>query len=202
MSDTQADLAALARVTGATVTVVLLKEGLRNVGRRGGRARRAGQPSTAGRVFTRRLLPAREDLAISGWPASARSTRATVERMPPGSVAVVDPMDVPDAGVFGAILCARMRNRRVLGLLADRVARGAGGVLGTGLTFASRREPVAGGGVTVFPDDDDAVLDAAPGQERLEGCITSEMERGLPLPGLCPADAARRARDEASVHGR
>ena len=116
-------------------------------------------------------------------------------------------------------------------MVTDGVVRDAGGVLATGLpvwcqgtaappsvsglTFAGWQEPVACGGVAVFPDDvivadDDgavliphalvgAVLEAAPEQERLEGWIMSEVERGVPLPGLYPPDAASRGRYDASA---
>ena len=49
--------------TTATLTTVLLKKGLRNVWLRGTRPLRAGQPRKAGRAFTLRFVPAREDLA-------------------------------------------------------------------------------------------------------------------------------------------
>jgi regulator of RNase E activity RraA len=82
-----------------------------------------------------------------------------------------------------------------------------------GLTFVDWQQPVGCGGVAVFPDDvivvdqDGAVcipagllpkvLDAAPEQERLEGWIMTEVERGLALPGLYPANAETKARYEA-----
>jgi hypothetical protein len=39
---------------------------------------------------------------------------------------------------------------------------------------------------------------AGPEKERLEAWIMGEVERGVPLPGLYPPDAATRARYEAS----
>jgi regulator of RNase E activity RraA len=42
------------------------------------------------------------------------------------------------------------------------------------------------------------VLDAAPEQERMEGWIMREVERGVPLPGLYPMNAETRARYEAA----
>ena len=58
---------ALAGVSTATLTTVLLKQGLRNVWMRGTRPLRADQPRLVGRAFTLRFVPAREDLAT---PAS------------------------------------------------------------------------------------------------------------------------------------
>jgi len=83
-----------------------------------------------------------------------------------------------------------------------------------GLTFVAWQQPVGCGGVAVFPDDvvvvdDDgavlipaALLDQivpiAVEQERLEGWIMGEVERGAALPGLYPPDEANRTRYEAS----
>jgi regulator of RNase E activity RraA len=61
-----------------------------------------------GRAFTLRFVPAREDLATPESWGSPISTRAAIEAMPEGCVAVVDAMGVDDAGIFGDILCARM----------------------------------------------------------------------------------------------
>jgi regulator of RNase E activity RraA len=171
---------ALAGVTTATLTTVLLKKGLRNVWMRGSRALRAGQGRHVGRAFTLRFVPAREDLATpESWGAPI-STRAAIEAMPAGCLVVVDAMGVSDAGIFGDILCARMVKRGVAGLVTDGVVRDVAGVLATGLpiwcngvaappsvaglTFVGWQQPVGCGGVAVFPndvvvaDDDGAVL--------------------------------------------
>lgn len=221
--------AALAGVSTATLTTVLLKKGLRNVWMRGTRPLRAGQPRLVGRAFTLRFVPAREDLATPESWASPKSTRAAIEAMPPGCIAVVDAMGVTDAGIFGDILCARMARRGVAGLVTDGVVRDAAGVLATGLpvwcqgvaappsvaglTFVNWQEPIGCGGVAVFPDDVvvvdddgavlipagllDEVVATAVEQERLEGWIMGEVERGASLPGLYPPDAANKARYEA-----
>ena len=51
-------------ITTATLTTVLLKKGLRNVWLRGTRPIAATQPRVAGRAFTLRFVPAREDLSL------------------------------------------------------------------------------------------------------------------------------------------
>ena len=161
--------AALASVSTATVTTVLLKKGLRNIWLRGARALRPDQPRTIGRAFTLRFVPAREDLATPESWSSPRSTRAAIEAMPAGAIAVVDAMGITDAGIFGDILCARMAKRGVAALITDGVIRDITGVLGTGLpvwcqgvaappsvaglTFVGWQEPIACGGVAVLPDD-------------------------------------------------
>ena len=53
-------------------------------------------------------------------------------------------------------------------------------------------QPLAGPGVTL-----DDVIAAAVEQERLEGWIMGEVERGVPLPGLYPPNAEAQARYKA-----
>ena len=160
---------ALASISTATITTVLLKKGLRNVWLRGTRPLQAGQGRLVGRAFTLRFIPAREDLATPASWASPRSTRAAIEAMPAGCIAVVDAMGITDAGIFGDILCARMQKRGVTALITDGVVRDVAGVIGTGLpvwcsgaaappsvaglTFVNWQEPIGCGGVAVFPDD-------------------------------------------------
>jgi regulator of RNase E activity RraA len=156
-------------VSTATITTVLLKKGLRNVWMRGTKPIRSPQPGQIGRAFTLRFIPAREDLATPASWSNPISTRAAIEAMPEGCIAVVDAMGVTDAGIFGDILCARMAKRGVSALVTDGVVRDVAGVLGTGLpvwcqgvaapasvaglTFVGWGEPIGCGGVAVFPDD-------------------------------------------------
>jgi regulator of RNase E activity RraA len=219
----------LKAVSTATITTVLLKKGLRNVWLRGTKPLAPGQPRLVGPAFTLRFVPAREDLATPASWASPISTRAAIEAMPGGCIAVVDAMGVTDAGIFGDILCARMLKRGVVALITDGVVRDVAGVLGTGLpvwcngvaappsvaglTFVAWQQPIACGGVAVFPDDvivvdDDGavlipaallpeVLAEAPEQERTEAWIMNEIGRDVPLPGLYPMNAETKARYQA-----
>ena len=187
----------LTGVTTATLTTVLLKKGLRNIWLRGTKPLRPGQPRIVGPAFTLRFVPAREDLATPESWASPTSTRAAIECMPAGCVAVVDAMGVTDAGIFGDILCERIRVREVAGLITDGVIRDLAGVLRTnlpvwcqgtaapasvaGLTFVGWQMPIACGGVAVFPDDiivadDDGavVIPAALLDEVVEAAVEQE----------------------------
>ena len=162
-------VAALSAVTTATLTTLLLKKGLRNVWMRGTRPLRPGQARAVGRAFTLRFIPAREDQATPESWSKPVSTRGAIEAMPEGCVAIVDARGVTDAGIFGDILCARMRQRGVAALITDGVVRDVHGVLATqlpvwcagaaappsvaGLTFVNWQEPIGCGGVAVFPDD-------------------------------------------------
>jgi regulator of RNase E activity RraA len=222
---------ALSAVSTATLTTILLKKGLRNVWMRGTRPLRPDQPRVVGPAFTMRFVPAREDLATPEAWSSPRSTRAAIEDMPEGCIAVVDARGITDAGIFGDILCARIRKRGVSALVTDGVVRDLAGVLGTGLpvwcqgcaappsvaglTFVNWQEPIGCGGVAVFPDDIvvtdadgavvipkallDEVVATAPEQERLENWIMGEIDKGLPLPGLYPANAETKARYDADM---
>ena len=105
-------------------------------------------------------------------------------------------------------------------LMATRFARAGRRLAGTaapasvnGLTFVGWQEPIACGGVAVFPDDvivvddDGAVLipkdlldfvvEEGEEHERYESWVVSEVERGVPLPGLYPPNDDAKARYEA-----
>jgi len=220
---------ALCAVATATLTTVLLKHGLRNCWIRGAMPMAPGRHRVAGRAFTLRFVPAREDLATPAAWGAPISTRAAIEAMPEGCIAVVDAIGTTDAGIFGDILCARMQRRGVAALVTDGVVRDQAGVRDTGLavwcagaaappsvaglTFVGWQQPIACGGVAVFPgdvivaDDDGAVVipaaliervtDEALEQERLETWIMQRVEAGAPLPGLYPPNDANRAAYEA-----
>jgi regulator of RNase E activity RraA len=218
----------LERVSTATLTTVLLKKGLRNVWIRGAQGFTADGSRKVGPAFTLRFIPAREDLATPESWASPISTRAAIEAMPEGCITVVDAMGVTDAGGFGDILCARMQRRGVEALITDGAVRDAAGVRATGLsiwcagmaaapsvarlTFVGWQQPIACGGVAVYPDDivvadgDGAVVipqasleevvAMATEQEELEDWIMGEVEKDVPLPGLYPMNEETRLRYE------
>src|SRR5215212_11450468 len=126
-------LNALRRTSTATITTILLRKGIRRTWMRGPKPLAAGGPRLVGRAFTLRFVPAREDLATPESWSSPISTRAAIEAMPEGCIAVVDAMGCTDAGIFGDILCARMAKKGVSALVTDGVVRDMAGVLGTGL---------------------------------------------------------------------
>lgn len=127
-----------------------------------------------------RFVPAREDIATPAAWSSPKSTRMAVEAMPEGCVVVADTMGIPDAGIFGDILCARMHHRRVAGLVTDGAVRDRAGIAEAGLpvwcsavaappavaqlAFVDWQETIGCGGVAVIPgdvivaDDDGAIV--------------------------------------------
>jgi regulator of RNase E activity RraA len=162
-------LAVLTAVSTATVTTVLLKKGIRNAYLRGPKPLAGQAARIAGPAFTMRFIPAREDLAVPEAWASPRSTRAAIEDMPEGVIAVADARGVTEAAIFGDILVARMKQRGIAALVTDGTMRDAAGVRATGLPvwctgaaapssvaghiFVGWQEPIGCGGVAIFPGD-------------------------------------------------
>src|SRR5438045_2099388 len=160
-------VATLEKVTTATITTLMIKKGLRNIWMRGTRPLNPGQPRLVGKAFTLRFVPAREDLATPESWSKPISTRAAIEAMPEGCICVADAMGVTDAGIFGDILCARMKKRGVAALVTDGVVRDVAGVRATklpvwcqggaappsvgGLTFVDWGRPIGCGGVGGLP---------------------------------------------------
>jgi regulator of RNase E activity RraA len=84
-----------------------------------------------------------------------------------------------------------------------------------GLTFVAWQQPVGCGGVAVFPEDVivvdqdgavvipqamvETVLAEGPEQERLEAWIMTEVDKGVPLPGLYPMNEETKLRYRNSV---
>ncbi len=162
-------LAIMRDLTTATITTILLKRGIRNTWMRGPMPFADGQKRVAGEAFTLRFVPMREDLATPESWMSPISTRHAIEDMPQGAIAVIDAMGFTDAGIFGDILVARMKERGLQALVTDGVMRDAAGVeeVGlpvwcagvaappsiAGLTFVGWQETIGCGGVAVVPGD-------------------------------------------------
>jgi regulator of RNase E activity RraA len=160
---------ALRATSTGTITTVLLKKGIRRTWMHGPSPVFHADERIVGPAFTLRFVPMREDLATPESWSSPRSTRAAIEEMPEGCIVVADAMGVTEAGIFGDILCARMRKRGVAALVTDGAMRDGVGCEGTGLpiwcsgvaappsvaglTFVGWQEPIGCGGIAVFPND-------------------------------------------------
>lgn len=178
MSDATFDI--LRKVTTATITTMLLKKGIRRCWMNGPRLLVPGGERIVGPAFTLRFVPVREDVATPESWGHTISTRAAIEEMPAGAIVVADALGVASAGIFGDILCARMKKRDVAALVTDGVVRDRAGVLMSnlpvwcagvaapasvnGLTFVGWQQPIGCGGCAIFPgdvivaDDDGAVV--------------------------------------------
>src|SRR5437868_8616780 len=170
----------LRHVTTATITTMLLKKGIRHCWIKGAMPLVPGGQRLVGKAFTLRFVPVREDLATPESWGKPISTRAAIEAMPEGCIAVADALGVTSAGIFGDILTMRMMKRNVTALVTDGVVRDKAGVLDSGLpvwcagvaapasvnglTFVGWQEPIGCGGCATFPgdvivcDDDGAVV--------------------------------------------
>jgi regulator of RNase E activity RraA len=159
----------LRKVTTATITTMLLKKGIRRCWMHGPKPLVPGSERVVGRAFTLRFVPVREDIATPESWGRPISTRAAIEEMPEGAIVVADAMGVRSAGIFGDILCARMRKRNVAALVTDGAVRDRAGVLTSalpvwcagvaspasvnGLTFVGWQQPIGCGGCAIFPED-------------------------------------------------
>lgn len=180
MTTTAQSFDIMRRVTTATITTMLLKKGIRRCWMSGPMPLAPGGERLVGPAFTLRFVPVREDLATPESWGNPISTRAAIEDMPAGCVAVADAMGVTSAGIFGDILTARMMKRGVTALVTDGGVRDKAGVLASrlpvwcagvaapasvnGPTFVGWQQPIACGGCAIFPgdvivlDDDGAVV--------------------------------------------
>ena len=159
----------LRHITTGTITTILLKRGIRHSWMRGPMPLVPDGKRVVGPAFTLRFVPVREDLATPESWGKPISTRAAIEAMPEGCIAIADAMGVQTAGIFGDILVMRMVKRGVQALVTDGVMRDKTGILKTGLplwcagiaapasvnglTFVGWNEPIACGGCAIFPDD-------------------------------------------------
>ena len=217
MQDDSALFETLKRVTTDSIAGVLLKKGLRNQWVRGTMPLKLEQPRTVGRAFTMRFIPVREDIP-GAVPKKLPVNRDAVEVMPAGCVAVADARGTTTAATFGDIVVARMQKRGVAGIVTDGAVRDRNGLLQIGLPIwtvgitapppathlmlVAWQEPIACGGVAVFPDDIivadmDGVIVLPSGlaaevaaagleQERLDEWQMEQIKRGISLSALAP----------------
>ena len=158
----------LRQVSTDSVAGVLLKKGLFNQWVRGPMPMRLDFPRIVGRAFTMRFIPLREDVP-GALAKKLPVNRDAVEVMPPGCIAIADARGTRDAATFGDIVVTRMAKRGVTGIVTDGAVRDRMGLIasklpiwmngitapppGARLMLAAWQEPIACGGVAVFPDD-------------------------------------------------
>lgn len=156
------------RIATASLAGVMLKMGLSNQWVRGPMPLRLDFPRIAGRAFTMRFIPARENIP-GAFEKRLPVNRDAVEVMEAGAIAIADARGTTDAATFGDIVVARMVKRGVAGVVTDGAVRDRNGLLATGmpvwttgitapppaarLLLASWQEPIGCGGVAVFPGD-------------------------------------------------
>ena len=167
----QAELAAAFRqISTATLTMQLLKRGIKNIWMFGPKPLAAGQERIAGPAYTLRFIPGREDLT---GPDILKRTdlaqRRAIEECPPDHILVVDALGREDGAAIGDILATRLRVRGVAGLVSDANVRDADGVIASrlpvwcpgaaapasvaNLSDGELQVPIGCGGVAVIPGD-------------------------------------------------
>ncbi|HMI95559.1 MAG TPA: hypothetical protein VK479_03550 [Micropepsaceae bacterium] len=207
----------LRRVSTDSVAGVLLKMGLFNQWVRGPMPMRLDFPRTVGRAFTMRFIPLREDVP-GALAKKLPVNRDAVEVMSPGCIAIADARGTRDAATFGDIVVTRMAKRGVAGIVTDGAVRDRMGLIasklpiwmngitapppGARLMLAAWQEPIACGGVAVFPDDiviadadgvviipaglADEVASKGSEQERIDEWQLAQINRGVSLSELAP----------------
>ena len=213
----------LRAVSVATVTMQLLKRGLRLIFIQDARPLSPQHARFAAEAYTLRTIPMREDLSTPEVLADPEyPQRKAIESCPPGQALVCDCRGVRSAGILGDILITRLMVRGVAAFVADSPMRDAAAVAALEFpTFctgsaapaslaahfaAAVQDPIACGGVAVFPGDvlvgdSDGVCDvprdiaddvarAAGEQELMEAFILERIRDGAPVPGSYPPDEA------------
>ena len=156
-------------VSTATLTMVLIKLGVRTSWLRGPAPLEPIGVRVAGPAFTIRFVPGREDLSGPESYARSPSFRDAIEAAPAGSVVVIDGCGSPAGATLGDILVARLARKGVAAAVTDAPVRDADEIRAVGLpvlsagvaappsiiglAFAGFGEIVGCGGVAVRPGD-------------------------------------------------
>lgn len=108
----------------ATVSMQMLKRGLRNTAVNGVRPLNPAATRLVGPAYTLRYVPGREDLDLPPKPGDPPSAQRTaIEETPPCAVLVIGTEGNTRAGTLGDILALRLKVRGVAGVLSDGAMR-------------------------------------------------------------------------------
>ena len=159
----------LRSVSTATLTMVLIKQGVRTSWLRGPMPLEPMTGRIAGPAFTIRFVPGREDLSGPESYARSPSFRDAIEAAPAGSVVVIDGCGNPSGATLGDILVARLARKGVVAAVTDAPVRDADEIRAVGLpvlsagvaappsivglAFAGFGEIIGCGGVAIRPGD-------------------------------------------------
>ncbi|NQV98715.1 MAG: ribonuclease activity regulator RraA [Rhodospirillales bacterium] len=126
----------LMQISVATVTMQLLKKGIRNTAMVGVRPLNLPHQKIVGPAYTLRFVPYREDLVSLEKLASLENAqRRAIEEATPGAVLVADGRGRADIAVLGDILIERLKVRGVAGLVTDGGIRDLQECQGSGFTM-------------------------------------------------------------------
>lgn len=166
-NETRANLEA---ISVATVSMQLLKRGIRNVSMVGPKPLNTPMKPIVGEAYTLRYVPMREDLSTPDVLADPDfAPRVAIEQAPEGAILVIDGRGRGDIAVVGDILIERLKVRGVAGLVSDGGLRDFEECLSadfpvyaagpaapasvTGHSAGDLQTPVSCGGVAVMPGD-------------------------------------------------
>lgn len=223
-------IAKLKTTNSATLSTLLLKRGLRNTAIRGVRPLRTDLEPMVGPALTVRYIPAREDIDGSEYSSSPDNyQRKAIDTIEPGHVLVLDCRNMPDIAGIGAVLLRRLIYRQVAGVVLDGGVRDTMDIAQLGLpTFCTgsaapanlvahhasdMNQPIACGGVAVYPDDimfgdaeaviviprkwADEIADEAVAMDQQEEFLKLEIESGKSTFGVYPPNAETEKRYRA-----
>jgi regulator of RNase E activity RraA len=162
--------ATLMEVSTATLSIQLVKRGIRTHSISGVRPVNPAAARFVGPAYTLRFVPGREDLATPAISAQdGNPQRVAIEAVPAGAVLVIDARGDGRAGTLGDILAARLLQRGAAGIVSDGAMRDAPeleklampifcAALAAPPSFATLHpvdvnRPIGCGGAAVFPGD-------------------------------------------------
>lgn len=160
----------LAQISTATITLQLLKRGIRNTYMRGVAPLAPLSGRLVGEAVTLRFIPMREDISTPAILADKENPqRVVIDTIPESAVLVIDARGVGDCAALGDILAERIKQRGGAGVVTDGGVRDAAAVSDVGLpVFAAGPAapasltahtpidfglPIGCGGVAVIPGD-------------------------------------------------
>jgi regulator of RNase E activity RraA len=110
----------LRKLSVATITMQLLKKGVRMASMNGVRPLNKPTKSIVGPAFTLRFIPGREDLSSPETLAQPDyAPRVAIEKVPKGAILVIDGRGQSNLAVLGDIIIERLKFRRIGGLVTD-----------------------------------------------------------------------------------
>ena len=116
----------LEQISVATISMQLLKRGIRHSAMVGVRPLNVPPRPVVGEAFTLRNIPMREDLSSPEVLAHRENAqRRAIEEAPEGTVLVIDGRGRGDVAVLGDILIERLKLRGVTAIVSDGGVRDA-----------------------------------------------------------------------------
>jgi regulator of RNase E activity RraA len=211
--------AKLLRTNSASLSTLLLKRGLKNTAVRGVRPLASAGRPMIGPAVTVRYIPAREDIDGSTYSSDpSNQQRKAIDTIPDGHVLVLDCRSLAEVAGIGAMLARRLVYRGAVGLVLDGGVRDTADIAQLGLpTYcmgpaapanlvahhaSDMNQPIACGGVAVYPDDIifgdseavivipreyvDDIAEEAVAMEEQEEFLKLEIESGKSTLGVYP----------------